>query len=232
MHRSSGSRRAGFTAVELIVVIGIMMLLMGMAVPAVMPSIRHGTVVSAIGDLTTCWREAQALAVRHALPRGRVPAHFGIEITQAAGQQPTVALIFDNVAGGVAHRFMRGQDPLDAASYDPAGTPVALFRLNRGIAIAIGPQEAADAAPVVDGTVLIYAQFGTGLPISPEAVASGHGASASPVSLGVSSASAADSSVCRGMRVQTLDFENAARHRGYAASFAIYHAGFTAAREL
>ncbi len=236
--------RSGFTAIELLVVIGIMMILLGIAVPTMMPALRRGKINSAVNDITGAWRQARAMAMLAIPPAGPTPPHFGIMIQQTAGQQAYVAVVFDNVRTGPAKLLMQGQDPLDASTYSAGGTPITLYRFNRNVMIASAPST--DGTPVPapavgapapipttsDNCILIYAQYGTGLPITPNDVASNHGLIAAPSSMGVWSVAATPISVCPVIRLQTMDFEATPARRGYATSFSLYHAGFTASQEL
>jgi Tfp pilus assembly protein FimT len=222
--------RAGFTAVELIVVIGIALSLAALSVPAVLPSIRHGQVHAAVNDLTRCWREAAQMAIVTPVPAGECPPHFGIAVRQVAGQRVDVGVIFDNVATGSPKYFMQGQVPGDASTYSPGGAPIVFARLNRNIVMATATVDAPTPS-TADKTIIVYAQYGTGLPISADDVAANRGQVAAPISVGVSSDQALASSICPMVMLQTLDYD-AANHRGFACSFALYHAGFTAAKEL
>ena len=236
--------RAGFTAIELLVVIGIMMILLGVAVPTMMPAIRRGKINSALNDISGAWRQARILAMMNAIPSGVAPPHFGIVINQTAGQQAYVAVIFDKVTTGIPNLYVQGVDPQLPATWGISGPPVTQYRFNRNVTIASAPASdgtpgplplvgaSAPAATTADNTIIIYAQYGTGLPITPVDVAANHGLTAAPTSLGVWSQSAAPTSVCPVVRLQTFDYQTSPTRRGYASSFSLYHAGFTAAQEL
>jgi Tfp pilus assembly protein FimT len=226
--------RSAFTAVELVVVIGIMMALMSIALPSVLPAIVRGKIHSAVNDITTCWRQARLLAMTNAIPSNNLPWHFGIAIKQAAGQQATVGVILDNVAAGDAKYLVEGEDPADQSTYDAAAKPVALFKFNRRVVVASTPAGGDNAmAPTTgDRTVLLYVQYGSGLPLSPDDVAAGRGLVSSPCSLGVASDAAITSTVCPRLQLWTQDYASGPNHRGYASSFSIYHAGFTVSQGL
>jgi prepilin-type N-terminal cleavage/methylation domain-containing protein len=224
----------GFTAVELLVVIAIMMILLGIAVPTVMPAIRRGKVNSGLNDIVSCWRQARTLAIMTPIPPGATPSYFGIVIKQVSGA-PSAGLIFDNIATGTPKYYMQGQDPLDASTYSASGTPATLFNLGKTVTLCSTPA-GGGAESTADNTIIIYAQYGTGLPLAPADVAANHGTTAAPTSLGVTVADPsfpAVPSICPVVRLQTFDFDPApATRRGYATSFAIYHAGFTTAQEF
>ncbi len=226
--------RAAFTAIELLMVIGIMMTLMGIAVPTVLPSIRHGNINSAVNDISMCWRQARILAMTTAIPAGASPYHFGIAIRQSAGQQASVALIFDNVATGTPKYFMAGEDPSDQSTYSASGTAAAFFKFNRNVIVASTPAGGSntDAPTTADQTIIIYAQYGTGLPLSPDNVAMGRGQVSPPCSMGVASDAALTATVCPRIQLWTQDYSVGPSRHGYASSFAIYHAGFTVSQEL
>lgn len=224
--RIGGSSRGGFTAIELVMVIGIMLILMAIAVPSILPAIRRGQVNDAVNDLTRCWRQARALAMTTAVPTGATPPHFGVLIEQQPGQRPSVAVVFDSVASGAARVLNNGIDPVVPSTWVATGDPVAEFRFNRSVMLS------STALSGGSTTILIYAQYGTGLPILAQDVNLGRGMVAPPACLGIASAAAAASVVVPDLRVQTLDYETAPTRRGFASNFAIYHAGFCATEEL
>jgi type II secretory pathway pseudopilin PulG len=227
--------RRGFTAVELIIVIGIMMILLGIAVPSVMPAIRRGKVNDAANDITDCWRQARALAIQTPLPpaqAGGQPPYFGIAIDQTTGQRPYVEIIFDSTAAGT-QAYTRGMDPRDPSTWSGSGTPVSIHTFSQQVILQTTPL-AGGAASTADRHVVIYAQYGTGLPIDPATVVLGQGQIAAPTSMGVSSPSIGTQTVCPVLQIQTLDFDNSspATKRGYAVLFQLFHAGFTSVQEL
>lgn len=220
----AGSRsRSGFTAIELLIVIGVMMLMMGMAVPAVMPALRKGALRSAVTDIEACWSQAQVLAKRATLPPGNTPAHYGIVIHQQAGQRPYVAMIHDAVAGSSMPALLH-QDG------DPSRPPVAKRTFNRNVIVGTATDATGATVDTADRTLVIYAQYQTGLPISAADVAAGRGMVAAPVSLGVSAASALGSSVCPAVELRTLDY--VPNQRGFAVGVQLYHAGFIAVESI
>ena len=222
LHPSRRSRQ-GFTAIELLMVIGIMMILMAAAVPSIIPALRKGALNNVAGDITACWRQARALAMNSTVPTGLKPPFYGIVIFQQAGQRPYVALIYDNAGlGTMPNLLMQGQ--LAGAPYDPSGTPVAQFFFNRNVIIASG---ATNPPTTADVTLVVYAQYETGLPVSPADVHTSQGMMAQYTSFGVSTGAAVANSLCPYFDVQTLDYVPGTR--GYALGLALYQAGCTSA---
>ena len=234
-----GSVRAGFTAVELMMVLGIMLILMSAAVPAVLPALRHGKVNAALNDVMSCWREARIMAMTHALPSINPVPHFGIMLVQPASGPASVSLIYDSVASGNAQLLRQEQDPADPSTYNAAEPPVAQYFFSSNVLLATSPNPT-QTATVTATTILLYAQYATGLALDPADVATGRGAVASPTSIGISGIvntamtlnppSTPIPSVCPIATLQTIDFINSPR-RGFATSFAIYNAGFIASQE-
>jgi Tfp pilus assembly protein FimT len=233
--------RGAFTAVELVVVIGIMLLLMGMAAPAVVKSIRRGAVNSAANDVQQCWRQARMLALTHTMPRssgGQPAKHYGLALVQRTGERPFAAVIFDNQdEGGIAAAptaSILRRDPTGSATDDQANPPVAKYLFNRSVRLAVAKSPGA-AATVGDEVLVVYSQYGSGLPIAPADVAAGRGSTASAVGLGLAGNPAFNlpaSPLCAQLQLQTVDFDTAPVKRGYAVATALYPVGVLAAQEL
>ena len=217
--------RVGFTAVELLIVIGVMLLLTGMAAPAVLKPLRRGAVNAAANDIAQCWREARSMAMAKTLPTGASPSHYGIVIKQEGGRG-YVAVIFDTAA--TAPRLLR-RDPAGADS-DATNPPVERRRFSRAVALARA-DTVAGPPDTSDGEIVLYAQYGTGAPIAPAAVANGKtAANAAPVGVGVWDGPGLATSTYPLLRVQTLDF--VAHERGAAARVTIFHTGIVASEAL
>jgi Tfp pilus assembly protein FimT len=236
----TNSARHGFTAIELMMVLGIMMIMMGMAAPVILPALRHGKINSAINDIMACWREARIMAMSHSIPStNAVPPHFGIAINQGATGQASVSLIYDSVASGIPNLLVQGQDPSDASTYSATKPAVAQYFFNRNVVLATSPTTTGTptASPI---TIILYAQYGTGLALDPADVAAGRGSVAAPTSLGIAGLQATSMgiaappsvvpSVCPITMLQSVDFVLTPR-RGFSTAFAIYNAGFIAAQE-
>ncbi len=224
-----GTHRRGFTAIELLIVIGLMLILMAVAVPSVIPALRKGALNNAATDITSCWRQARYLAMTTAIPSGINPPHFGMIIRQVAGTRPYVALIYDNVdASGPPKLLTTGEDPDDVTTYDSSKPPVVQSIFNRNVIVAsAAPSGTVDTS---DRTIVVYAQYQTGLPIAPADVVAGRGMVAAPTSLGVSAPSASASTVCPVLNLQTLDYTQGLR--GYCLGLSLYHAGAIATRSV
>jgi type II secretory pathway pseudopilin PulG len=226
--------RNGFTAVELVVVIGIMLLLTGMAMPGVLSSLRRGAVHSTANEVIDCWRQTRRLAMDEAAldpPRDPHPKHYGLLLVQRAGQRAFAAVVYDNrSADEVASDAMIAPSGAHARPDDDSSAVVLKQPLKRTVAIALSRD---DAAPLIlDGAILVYAQYGTGWPIDPADVLVGRGTAAAPVGLGIAGRPELGipaSPLATRMRVQTPDYAEAPRHRGYAVDLALYPVGVMAA---
>jgi prepilin-type N-terminal cleavage/methylation domain-containing protein len=217
-------RRSGFTAIELIVVIGIMLLLSGMAVPGLVTSLRRGAVHAGANDLIDCWRQARGLALDEVpldAKRDEAPRHYGLLIVQRGAAQAYAEVVYDSrsaddVAGGTA----RADDLV-----------LAKHALKRSVRIALA--RAADDAPrPLDGALLIYAQYGTGLPIAAEDVVAGRGPTAPAIGLGIAGRpelGIPGSTLAARLRLQTLDYAETPRRRGHAVDLALFPVGVMAA---
>jgi prepilin-type N-terminal cleavage/methylation domain-containing protein len=240
--RASGLvARGGFTAVELMMVMGIMLIIMSITVPAVLPTLRHGKLSSAVNDIQACWRKARGMAMATSIPSGTTPYHYGILISQPASGETTVSLVYDNENVSSPKLLMFGEDPSNpATTYNAGAPPVAQYSFNRNVLLATA-SASGGALSTGAANVLIYAQYGTGLPISPVDVAGGRGLVAAATSLGVSGMLATNlgaptpattpSSVMPVTELMTSDFVSSPR-RGFCIAFAIFHAGFVSAEDL
>jgi len=214
------------------------MIMMGMAAPAILPMLRHGKINSAINDIMTCWREARVMAMGHSLPSLTPVPHFGIFI-QSNSSPVSVTVIYDSVSSGTPNFLVQGQDPSVPSSYNAAKPPVSQYFFSRNVVLATSTTTT--GLPSTSGTsIILYAQYGTGLPLDPADVNAGRGAVAAPTGVGVAGLQATSMgisapvtpvpSVCPITMLQTVDFVNSPR-RGFSTAFAIYNAGFIAAQE-
>jgi Tfp pilus assembly protein FimT len=240
-HRIATLPRRGFTAVELLVVIGVMMLLMGMATPGVLKAVRRGTVNSAANDLTQCWRQARLLALTRTMPEatadGAPAKHYGLMLVQRDARV-YAAVIYDNrdetAIGAAPEDAILRRDPASATTSDSANPPVAKFFFNRNVALAAAKSSGTEPA-IGDRVMVVYAQYRTGLPISPQEVHCGHGSTACAVGMGLPGNPAfglPDSPICAKLRLQTMDFDSGSSHRGYAVGVTLFPIGVVASQEL
>jgi Tfp pilus assembly protein FimT len=218
---------AGFTAIELCVVLGIMLMLAGMTTPTVLKMLRQSAVHEAGGEIINAWRVAHALAVEQVTldTPNTTLKYYGIEIVQTPGQQAYAAVIYDNqatstIAGNPAGSLYMGPT---------TSQPVAKYLLKRTVLIASG-MAGADPTPL-NGVMVIYAQYGTGVPIDPTVVASGGGGTACPVGIGIPGNTVSNipaSTISTHLRIQTVDYTPGPTPRGYAVDLALYPVGIFA----
>lgn len=240
-HRHPSDTRHGFSAIELLVVIGIMMLLMAMASPAVLKSLRKGKVNSAASDVMQIWRQARMLAMSRQMPdapRGTAPSHYGLMLVQDSGARSYAALIYDNrdqaALQATPETAVLRRDPTSGITSDSANPPVAKLHFNRNVVLA----SAADAAAepdTADRVLVVYAQYRTGLPIEPAQVAAGKGPNAPAIGVGLAGNpefGIAASPISAKLRLQTLDYASTPSKRGHAIGVTLYPVGVLAAQEL
>ncbi len=238
-HPRRRSLRSGFTAIELLMVIGIMMILMSIATPSVVTALRRGTVNNAANNVMQCWRQARSLAMTCVVPdapNGFQPKHYGVVIVADAANGSYAAMIYGNTAintpADAAGAILR-VDPTGPAD-DIANPPVAKYKFNANVQVrsaALG-DTAVDAA---ERTLAVYAQYRTGVPIAPVEVVGGSAPTASPISVGLGSNTTyglAGSPITPVLQLQTLDFSTVAVKRGYALRLTLFPVGVLATQEL
>ena len=95
MTSAHGSERAGFTAIEMLVVLGIMIALGSMTVPALMPALRRARVNDAANVIISAHADARRLAIS-----APAPTVYGIKIDDVTIQGQTrqsIALLRNQV---------------------------------------------------------------------------------------------------------------------------------------
>jgi len=221
--RQSASR-AAFTAIELVVVMGIMLMLMGMTTPTVLKMLRQSAVHNAGSDIVDAWRMARTLAMEQVTldNPGVSLKYYGVEIVQVPGQQAYAGVIFDNQStAGIAN------NPSASLYLSPTtGAPIAMYPIKRTVLVA-SAVGGADPTPL-NGVLVVYAQYGTGVPIDPTMVSSGGGSLACPVSLGIPGNTISNipaSNLSTHLRIQTIDFSTTPTARGIAVDLALYPVG-------
>ena len=150
MNARGGRSRAGFTAIEMIVVLAVICLLASMAGLAVVPAVRKGRINEATSAIVDAWRQARRLAMQRAQPGD--DAHYGVVIAyDVVTDLPYIALI-------------RGR-PADA---DPIllardGKPTLRFDLPAVASVWVGARELRD---LPNRRIAWYAQYRTGAPMA------------------------------------------------------------------
>jgi len=202
---------------------GLMIMLAAMSVPTVLKMIRQSAVHSAAGDILSAWNQARSLAMEQVVldSPGTTLSYYGIEIVQHPGQQAYVGVIYDNRSNAAIDG-----SPLTSLYMDSAtNQPVMQAMIKRTVLVANG----VGTAPVVlNGTLSIYAQYGTGVPIDPSMVAANCGTIAPPVGLGIPGNVVSNipaSTLSTALRLQTIDYSNLPPARGYAVNIALYPVG-------
>lgn len=217
--------RSGFTAVELMVVLAIIMALLSMSVPAVLPMLRKGAVNQAVNDLSFAWNQARTLAMTVRPPSGGVIPHYGVAITQEAGRPIRISLIYGTVSTAVAADVdgLVLTQQRTVGDFHPTANP-ALVSKDLNSNVMLKTMDSTGTWSDADQTILVYAQYRTGVPISGADVSSGRGPMASPMALGNSSNPAVSA-----FRFETLDYQQGVR--GTSLGVTIYEVGLIYAEE-
>ena len=210
----------------MIIVMGIMISLSLMTTPTVLKLLRQSAVHSAAGDIIDAWNQARSLAMDRAVfsAPGSTLNYYGIEIVQQPGQAPYVGVIYDTKTSAQ----IAANPALSLLQNPTTDLPVAKFSFKQTIQIANG---VGGPAVPLNGVLAIYVQYGSGYPIDPLAVASGHGAAASQVGLGIPGnpiSNIPPSTISTQLQVQTIDYSPTPPIRGYAVSLALYPVGIMA----
>ncbi|MBA3708540.1 MAG: prepilin-type N-terminal cleavage/methylation domain-containing protein [Planctomycetes bacterium] len=168
-HSPQSAGRRGFTAVEMLIVIGIISILATMAVPAIVPALRKGRVNDAAGAIVQISQQARLLAIKKYAPAGN--EHYGVTIIDDPSVSPyaLVALILGGPSDGKS-------GDKDRIVKDPQGRPVAMQKFPSSVMVWTGNQQLAKAAK----TVTWYYEYQSGMPIA----IIGAGFTSAPVSVG------------------------------------------------
>jgi type II secretory pathway pseudopilin PulG len=143
--------RSAFTAIELLVVLGIAMLLMAMAVPGLVGALRKSTVGDAASSITRVSSQARQLA------RSRLVATVGPKAMWYYG----VVLVNDENPSYVALTFGASAKKTDILERsDGSGKPVCKLTFNRNITIMLD----AEQMDKPEGLGWMY-QYRTGKPV-------------------------------------------------------------------
>ncbi|MDA3961161.1 MAG: type II secretion system protein [Planctomycetota bacterium] len=223
--------RHGMSAIELIVVLSVALLLSAMVVPGTLSALRRNAVRDGATSVIDVWRQAQTRAQReNPDTSSSTHAHYGVILVQRGGRA-WVSMIYDNKdsAALIATPTAAAQHVAADGSIGTDTSRDYVLKYELPASVVIAEQDAGGTWRVQDGVWAWYAQYRTGLPVNPMDVAAGNGAIAAPFGVGVAEppeiAAAAGVSapvLCRGLRVQTHDYNG---DNGHAAAVAIYHAG-------
>jgi type II secretory pathway pseudopilin PulG len=101
---ASRRSRAGFTAIELMVVVSIIILLVAMTVPSIFPAIRKGRVHDAASAILRVASQARQLARSRTIPStpAEVLNFYGVAIVVPASGPAYAVITYDNIAANGA----------------------------------------------------------------------------------------------------------------------------------
>lgn len=204
--------RRGFSAVELLIVLAVIAVLTSMSLPPVLSVLREASVQNGAAEVKGLWQSAQAEA-RSSRYRAD---HYGVAIVQDPADP----------AGAWAAVIKGDSTSAPAAMLLDAANRV---RLNPSVVVMVAGAGGGEPQPL-DGALIWYAQYGSGLPIAAAAVAAGDGEIAPPLTVG------APSFVGGGQVVSTLRFQSLDADletgRGVIYELRIYPAGISLLEEL
>jgi len=179
--------RAGFSAIELMIVLLIVSILSAMAVPAVVGMMRSGAIDQACLGIEDVWSRAHVLAQRrgHPPPDGR---HYGVSLTFSDDEPLRVSLIYGNEnTWAVAEE---GGEPMQ-------------FEASPNVVCSIRKGDSAGFQRL--DRLIWYAKYGSGFPVSRQDV--GKGSAAPLFQFGAMTELQAGSSVIREMLLHTVNFD-------------------------
>ncbi len=181
MNRRVARARAGFTAIELMVVLIVILVLIGLAVPGLVGAMRKGSVNDAANAIMRVSSQARQFARTRPAPRtGSPPAYFGLVIV--GDRQPYVALTWGpectkdyiyvqktNWAVGDDRTDYDVYDSRSPSRTDPNAKPVSKLLFNRNVIVYTGQtNDPLDGSVTpLSGDVGWFYQFRTGYPIKP-----------------------------------------------------------------
>jgi len=214
------TQRQGFTAFELLIVLGIIFVLAAMTMPAIFSALRKGRVSDAANAITYVSTQARQLArARQPLAVGVTAKAYGVAVVAPT---PTIP--------GYVSLTYGGPLPSDAAELMSNGQHVSKFIFNRNVMVYKGA-DFQSATALSPGTRIVwYFQNQTGLPLQEagDLEPIGIGTSATPAAYAANgnliTPAVAVSPVCGSLSVRSLDYD-ASVPVGYAAAIAIYQIG-------
>ncbi len=214
------TQRQGFTAFELLIVLGIIFVLAAMTMPAIFSALRKGRVSDAANAITYVSTQARQLArARQPLAVGVTAKAYGVAVVAPTATSPGyyVALTYG------------GPLPSDAVELMSNGKPVSKFLFNRNVMVFQGADFQSATALSSGNRIVWYFQNQTGLPLqnANDLVPIGIGTEAQAgqfANMGTFAPAVLVSPVCGSLSVRSLDY-NATSGVGYAAAIAIYQIG-------
>ncbi len=158
------SNRAGFTAIELLVVLIVVLIIIGLAVPALLGSLRKGSVNDAANSIIRVSSQARQFARTRSLD-ATVPGYFGLIVVAPTDGTPTYcALTFGTSCPPMVADIMPQKGV-------PGAKPVSLLRFNANVVAYRGKvhnENDPSVLPIEPGQSVgwLY-QYRTGYPIYP-----------------------------------------------------------------
>jgi type II secretory pathway pseudopilin PulG len=158
-NRTSVNRpRAGFTAIEMMVVVSIIIVLVAMVVPTIGPAMKKGSVHDAASAIQRACSQARQLARSSTEPRvaAGMPPSYGVSVVvPAAANQPAYAVvIYGNrnpsdysFASQESNQYPNGTPALDGTGTISGMKAAARFPFNRGVMPVTAPGAVPPAIP-------------------------------------------------------------------------------------
>lgn len=214
--RQPGMR--GFTAIELMIVLSILVIVSAMVVPRALDIMRRNAVQTTASEVLRLWNRAQVLALRQAIGPDQPPRHYGIWIHQQDDQRPWVALVRSN-------RELPTEDDILLAG---GGRQKSLFASN----VIVSTERQAQPRQAGSQDVVLYAQYSTGFPLSGLTVSQGRGLVSPSEPVGITAAPLANTLAWSSLRLQTIDHDAAVPGRGVAYDLKVFPVGLSVIEEV
>ncbi len=133
---------AGFTAIEMIVVVSIVIMLVAMTVPSIFPAIKKGRVHDAANAIMRASSQARQLARSHQQPSGSgTPSCYGVAIVVPASGPAYATVIFGTLDPNTSAVLTKTTDTSGGAGGELCGDistparakPIARYEFNRNV---------------------------------------------------------------------------------------------------
>ncbi|MFM2089766.1 MAG: hypothetical protein RLZZ127_255 [Planctomycetota bacterium] len=223
--RASAAARpiAAFTAIEMIVVLGVISIILGLTIPSVLSATKRAAVQDGVRIINEAWLIARNQAMATAPPSGLVPKHFGVAV-RTSGGRITASVVYSSLetmsGSDIDAALLRSaviqpdgsvsrSDAAGTATYQRTATSTAVLAVDTGNGVLNAD----------DRIMLWYAQYRTGFPVSSATVAAGTALTATPIGIGI-----AGSPVAARLLSATPDYDRAAG-TGFASALRIFHVG-------
>lgn len=161
----AAASRSGYTAIELMIVLGVIVVLSSMAIPAILPALRKGRVNEAANAILSVAQQARLLAIQRTPPADN--KHYGVVVVDDPARKNTavVALIYGAPGDGKSSDYGDLVSDYGRILTKTSGgktNPVSLYEFPASVAVWVGDSELRSQATKY---VTWYYNYQNGLPI-------------------------------------------------------------------